>query len=113
MVQDIEMVRELHSGRQQLADGPNDATFVEITFRIVIFAYYKDTRVVSPYNHHKVVEVFEIPVVVRNENSVGVDGVPQMHGVIFASHPGVRWPLHVMPRAAQQPRQKERRAIIV
>ena len=107
------MIDQSQPGCNQLADGPNDASFVEVTFRIVVFAHHEDPDVMSPNNHHQIVEVFEISVIMRKQHSAGLDGMSQMYGVGFASDSGVYRKLHLMTRTLEEPCQKERRAIVV
>jgi hypothetical protein len=47
MIQDGELIRNRHPGRQESSKGANDAVWSEVPFRIVVLANNQDTRMMA------------------------------------------------------------------
>src|SRR5207245_1337819 len=56
LVQNVKVIVDLYTGRQKLGERPDDSGLIEIPFGIIIFTDNKDTRVMAPPNHQKIME---------------------------------------------------------
>jgi hypothetical protein len=103
----MEMVRDLNSSRQQLADGSHNGLFVQIAFWIVISPHHENSSMMPGAHHQQVVQIFEIMVIVREKSPILANSLGQVHGVVIAGIPiseGTRtsWPACVNRRVNKE-----------
>ena len=82
VVQDVELAGHRHAGRQQFADGPDDAAVSEIPFRIVVLAHDRYARMNSTHGYHEIVQVFEITMISGKRDPVLTSSMGEVNGII-------------------------------
>ena len=68
---------------------------------------------VSFDERHKLMQQFEIVLVVGQQHAPAADGVHEMRGILFAIQAGLRWNLYVMSGRKEQADEQGIRRIVI
>src|SRR5207237_4372542 len=102
VIQDRELIRDWHACCQQLADGPNDASWGQVPPGIVLLANNKDTRMMPSQCRRQIVQVSEIVMVAGQQYTILLNRVRELHGIILSYHARLGGRLHVVASRPQE-----------
>ncbi len=109
----MEIVRHRDAGGQGFANGTNDSRRRQVTGGIVILANQEDAGMMAARQTNKCVQRNEVFVVARKDNTIFLNRVRQVDGVVAAALSDVGGQQHIMPRCPQQSHQQRIDGIVV
>ena len=113
VVQDIKAVGYGYAGCKQVANGPDDTTWREVTLWVVVPTNNKHARIVATDFHDEVMEIAEVVMVMGQQDTVLFDSPGQLHRIVLATHANVRRQGHVVPGITEQTCQQWPVGIVV
>jgi hypothetical protein len=84
VIQKVELVGDWDASVQELADCPDDFARRHVAAGIIVFADNQDTGIMALYDLHKSVQVAEVIMVPREEDTIRAGGRAQMKHIIGA-----------------------------
>lgn len=71
----MKMVQNLNPSGQQLAEGSDNALFVQIAFWVIVSPYHQDSSMMPSAHDEQIVQIFKVVVIVRKKRPIVADRV--------------------------------------